>query len=126
MLTNQQLRDHPACPFQGNCGTRRKAVERLFEKTIALASGKQLRDFACEREAREPYVGATAKRDRSTITAYIDGDSLYIGCSEKSCPKLEANGRYFLGKCTDEPAMTIPKSLARAAEKEIAAMAKER
>jgi len=92
---------------------------------------ENLRDFACEKVAREPFVGASASQDRVTITAYILADShqvdhLHLGCSDKTCPSLKTNGRFFLGVCMDEPSMKVPKSLARAAEKEISAMARER
>ena len=125
MRTNQQLRNHLACPFQGSCGSRRETVQKLFAKTTATAK-KNLRDFACEKDAHEPFVGASAKQNKTIITAYILGTSLYIGCSDKTCPSLETNGRFFLGKCIDEPAMEIPNSLARAADKEIRAMKRER
>ena len=125
MLTNQQLRDQPSCPFQGSCESRREIVQGLYAKTADMAK-KSLRDFACDKSAREPYIGASKTRNRATITAYILGGDLHIGCSDKSCPSLKANGRFFLGVCMDEPSMTIPKSLARAAEKEISAMKRGR
>ena len=125
MLTNQQLRNHLACPFQGNCESRRGFVQPLYAKT-AEAAKNNLRDFACEKDAREPFVGASSTQNRITITAYILVDTLHIGCSEKGCPSLKTNGSFFLGACVDEPAMKIPKSLAHAADKEIAAMKRGR
>ncbi|MFA6907675.1 MAG: hypothetical protein WC263_02505 [Candidatus Micrarchaeia archaeon] len=125
MLTNQQLKDHVPCPFQGKGGSRRGIVQKLFAQTAASAK-KNLRDFACEREAREPYIGASATQNQVTITAYAFHDSIHIGCSAKGCPALKSNGRFFLGVCMDEPAMKIPKRLAHAAAKETALMARGR
>jgi len=118
MLTNQQLRNHPDCPFQGKSRARPKIVVRLFEKTVAMAAGKKLREFACEMPEDEPFIGKTAKRGVNVLTGFIKGKNFYVGCNEKSCLLLETKGYFFLGKCKEERALGIPKSLVHAAEKE--------
>ena len=94
MFTNQQIRDHPACPFQGSRSVRSRTVDGLYAQTILLAE-KNLRDFACDMRAHEPFAGTPKKRNDVTVTPYALGNSLHIGCSEKNCPSLEANGSFF-------------------------------
>ena len=83
-----------------------------------------LRDFACEMAAREPYIGASARKGGATATAYIFGNGIHLGCNNKTCPSFES-GRYFLGKCTAEQPALMPNRLARAAVKEVKAMERE-
>ncbi len=121
--TNQYLRNHPRCPFQGNIEARNALMRKLFDKTTAMASGKRLGEFAGGLMEHEPFIGASAKHEKATITAYINGGSFHIDCSEKFCPFYEKTGVYFLGVCTDAPAADIPNGLMKTAKKMIKAMA---